>query len=195
MKEVCDLARYTREEGAAVAKIWCRRSPTLYLDFARLLHALCSGDQFDLAAVSRVIDVIVTLTPPTTLLVVLRPFLREGGQRLRAKIVLVLAQNERNPGWAEKLMEDDDGRIRASVIEGLWGVTPRGCSNYMRALWPTSTIASPRMQYTVSISWMPPTQSLRLSGSSEIKLLHFDAQELGWSGRSAQQTFVACSSP
>jgi hypothetical protein len=121
VQEVCDPVRYSREEARGIAKDWARRSPLFYLEVVRFLQQLCANDQPDLDAVTRTLDVIISSTPACALLVVLRPILRECGARVRSKCVLVLAQHERNLSWAEKLMADDDGRIRASVVEGLWG--------------------------------------------------------------------------
>src|SRR5438105_4520572 len=120
---MCDPARHSREDALRAAKDCARRSPLFYLEVARYLQDQCATDEPDLNAVSRTLDIIVESAPPCTLLVVLRPILRECDPRVRSKCVLVLAQHDQNVGWAEKLMSDDDGRIRASVVEGLWGRT------------------------------------------------------------------------
>src|SRR5229473_1949119 len=120
IQQVCDPTRFSQEEALAAAKAWSRRSPLLYLEVALFLQEQCAIDHPDLEAISRTLDVIVELTPPCALVAVLRPILRECGPRLRSKCVLVLAQHEQNFAWAEKLMTDEDGRVRASVVEGLW---------------------------------------------------------------------------
>jgi HEAT repeat protein len=42
--------------------------------------------------------------------------------QLRSKATLLFCQLNRNPQWAERKLSDEDGRIRANIIEGLWGV-------------------------------------------------------------------------
>jgi len=121
MQEICDPARYSREAALAAANVWRVRSPSLYPDLTGFLREHCSSDHVDLAFVARALDVLNVLTPSCALLMVLRPLLRDCGPRLRSKLVLVLVRQSQNLGWANKLLEDDDARIRASVIEGLWG--------------------------------------------------------------------------
>ena len=123
IESICDPALRTREEAVAAANILARQIPALYLEVARFLQLRCTGEHPDLDSISRVLEVLVEITPSCALPVVLRPVLRESAPRLRSKCILILAQHEKDLGWAEKLMADDDGRVRASVIEGIWGMT------------------------------------------------------------------------
>jgi hypothetical protein len=135
IQQVCDPVRFSLEDALASAQAWARRSPSLYLEVAVFLHEQCAVDDPDLEAIGRILHVIVELTPPCALVVVLRPILRECGPRLRSKCVLVLAHHEQNLAWAEKLMTDEDARVRASVVEGLWGFkSPEIAGLFSRAM-------------------------------------------------------------
>jgi hypothetical protein len=131
---ICDPARHSCTEAIAAVRILARQVPSMYLEVARFLQQKCAGEHPDLDTICRTLEVLVEITPACALTVVLRPVLRESAPKLRSKCILILAQHEKDLGWAEKLMADDDGRVRASVIEGMWGMTsPEAERLFLRA--------------------------------------------------------------
>jgi HEAT repeat protein len=58
-------------------------------------------------------------TAGSRLFSVLSP-LRDGGECLLSQAIRLLADQEKDLKWAEKLLQHYDPRFRANVIEGLW---------------------------------------------------------------------------
>jgi len=108
-----------------------RRSPSLYVELAIFLQeGNARPENPDLESYWRTLDVIVELTPRCALVAVLRRSCASAVRGCGQSGVLVLAHHEQNLAWAEKLMTDGRRRVRASVVEGLWGLKSLryGCS-------------------------------------------------------------------
>jgi len=122
IEAICDPARHTSQDAISEARTLDLQVPSLYLEVVRFLQQRCSEDHPDLETIGRILEVVVVITPACALAAVLRPVLRRSDPVLRAKCIQILAQHETNLGWVEKLMADDNARVRASVIESLWGL-------------------------------------------------------------------------
>jgi len=106
------------------------------LDF-KLMQLLFRGDQTDDGEVDpvkaqRVLEIVTVLPKHTRILPLLLKLLRFSDPRLRSKAVLLFCQVSKNPQWAERQLSDDDARVRASAVEGLWGNDTPGARAVLR---------------------------------------------------------------
>ena len=73
------------------------------------------------ARAKRMLDILSELSGGSHALGSLRSMLRHPDPYLRSKAVLMIGRGERGSGWAQHRMAEDDPRVRANVVEALWG--------------------------------------------------------------------------
>ena len=122
IKDIFDPGKYSTETALAIARSWSGCGAPVYMDVAHYFQHLCSTSRPDLDTVTRGLEIIVAAVPAHALLVVVRPVLQWCSPKLRSKFIMILVTHTQNLRWAEGLMEDNDYRVRASVVEGLWGI-------------------------------------------------------------------------
>jgi hypothetical protein len=91
---------------------------------ARLACAVAGTDEdeADPAVVLHVLSVLDSLSPGGRLVMPLRRLQRDAGPLVASKVALMFGRRVQNPEWAARLMaEGGDERVRANVIESLWG--------------------------------------------------------------------------
>jgi len=69
----------------------------------------------------RMMDILSELSGGARAIGSLRSMLRHPDPYLRSKAVLMIGRGERGAGWAQHRMVEDDPRVRANVVEALWG--------------------------------------------------------------------------
>ncbi len=103
----------------------------------RLAH-LAPGRQDDKSglgteAVLHVLDVLDQISPGPRLIVILTHLTHHAEQRIAAKATLLLGRRVRNDHWLENHLASDDARVRASVVEALWGINTYSARKIMVA--------------------------------------------------------------
>ena len=134
---LADPTLFSIETAVALARTLVRLDALLDL---KLMQLLFGGDsletgEVDTAKAQRVLEIVAALPKHTRILPLLLKLLRLPHPRLRSKAVLLFCQVSKNTQWAERRMTDDDARVRASAVEGLWGVDTAGA----RALFREAT--------------------------------------------------------
>ncbi len=126
ISKICDPAFFRLEDAIECAKTSIREIPGFELHLVRYLQTICAARHVPLPAVFRCLEVLGGLMSSGTvdearLIPMLRPFLRSGDAQIASKCVLVLGRESRNLGWLSGAMAETDERIRANLIESLWG--------------------------------------------------------------------------
>jgi HEAT repeat protein len=117
--KLCDPAA-SLDASACVAKTLSRHEPRFDVRFAKtLLH----DDELTERARQRGLAVLEKLGSGGRLIPILIQFLRDPDSRIRSKAALMLGQIVPSQGIMDRLMGDDDARVRANFVEGLWNCT------------------------------------------------------------------------
>ena len=124
LASLADPALFSLDTAIDLARVFVRVDPLL--DF-KLMQLLFQGEQaegveIDTAKARHMLEIVAALPAHTRILPLLLKLIRVPDQRLRSKAILLFCLASRNPQWAERRMADDESRIRASAVEGLWGV-------------------------------------------------------------------------
>jgi hypothetical protein len=93
-------------------------------------------------AMVRVLDVLNEISAGPRLLLVLSPLTRHSDPRIASKAVMLMARRVRNVQWVERHLDSGDSRLRASVVEGLWGIHT---TEARRTLWASLDDADNRV--------------------------------------------------
>jgi len=105
------------EDSVRIVEALSRHDPMFDTHFARsLLNELQVGDD----ARRRGMEILASLNCGERLIPVLIQFLRNRDAHTRSKAALILGQVTQTPGVIERLMRDENPRVRANLLESLW---------------------------------------------------------------------------
>jgi HEAT repeat protein len=76
----------------------------------------------DVARVRRALDIVAELPPDARVLPLLSRLLRINDPRVRSKAALLFTRAGQNARWVREKLSEEDVRVRANIIEGLWKV-------------------------------------------------------------------------
>lgn len=113
---LCD-PQNSMEDSLDVIQILARYDPFFDAHFAR---SLLNHEQMSDQACHRGLAVLQRLGGSPRLIPVLIQFLRSRDARIRSKAALILGQLTPTLGLIERLMREQDARVRANFVEGLW---------------------------------------------------------------------------
>ena len=117
---LCDPEKHSKENALEATKSAAARDEALHLKVARILRDQCTAPDPDLNLIGRTLEVLDTAASPRVFIALVRAILRSCDPRVQSKCVLMLARRETDLLWAYKLLERDDPRLRANVVEGFW---------------------------------------------------------------------------
>jgi HEAT repeat protein len=92
---------------------------------ARLAKLLLSDDRMSEQTRQRGLTVLEKVGNSSRLIPILIQFLRRPDSHVRSKAALIFGQIMPTQGILERLMGDEDTRVRANFVEGLWNCTTR----------------------------------------------------------------------
>jgi hypothetical protein len=124
---LADPALYSKETATGLAKLWMEVEPLLDLKLLKLLFRDDAAVEcpVDVLQARRVLDILSALAVGPHIVPLLLKLQRSEDASLRSKAILLFARASRNTRWAARRMADQDSRVRASVVEGLWDVDAR----------------------------------------------------------------------
>ncbi len=121
--DLSDPAKHSIEEAVSLTKLLLKSDPLIDV---RLAHSLPGKDGEPTALTDRqcerLLHILDIVSPGRRLIPILGHLVRHPNARLRSKAALFLARRVDSGTWAERYTGELDGRVRANVIEGLWGV-------------------------------------------------------------------------
>lgn len=117
---LCDPEKFSKEKALEMTKSAVAQDETLHLKVSRILRDQCTATDPDLNLIGRTLEVLDAAAPPRVFVALVRAILRSCDPRVQSKCVLMLARRETDLLWAYKLLESEDPRLRANVVEGFW---------------------------------------------------------------------------
>jgi hypothetical protein len=124
----------SRKELMEVCQKWMALDSQLDVKLARLTPGREAGaGQLPAETVVRILDVLDGISPGPRLILLLNHLTRHPNRRIAAKATLLVGRRLRNQDWVARQMENQDGRVRASVVEGLWGVSTAAAQSHLWA--------------------------------------------------------------
>ncbi len=126
---IADTNQFDLRQACRVTKIALEEDP----DFDKKLVALVkSGAASTPDQIVRVLTVLESVcAAPRLLAHILNLKHLEG--RVRSKLTLMVGRLTRDPQWLRQQLEDENPRIRANAIEGLWDVRAEGLEDLLRS--------------------------------------------------------------
>jgi len=89
----------------------------------------------DLQASARVLDILDQISPGRRLIPIMGYLTQHPDPTIAAKAALLVARRIRNPEWVRRHMNVRNSRVRANVVEGLWGAdVPYARTTYQQCL-------------------------------------------------------------
>ena len=126
--KLCDPAA-SLDGSVGVVKALTQHEPTFDARFAK---SLVNDSRMTEAARQRGLEVLERLGSGGRLIPILIQLLRDPDGRIRSKAALMFGQIMSAQGIMERLAHDDDARVRANFVEGLWSC---GASDHCRRLF------------------------------------------------------------
>jgi hypothetical protein len=131
---LADPALFSLDTALDLAKVFVHLDPLL--DF-KLMQLLFRGDRSETGEVDadqaiRVMDLVAALPRHNRILPLLLKLLRFPNPVLRSRAVLLFCQVSKNTQWVEQRLADKDPEVRASAVEGLWGMDTPGARAILR---------------------------------------------------------------
>lgn len=121
--ELVDPLRHSLEEAARMAKMLLHADPMLDV---RLAHALPRTDGQPSALspkqCARLLHVLDGASAGSRLVPVVLHLARHPDPRLRSKAALFVSRRIGKTEWVNRFLGEEDVRVRANAIEGLWGL-------------------------------------------------------------------------
>jgi len=136
-KILSDPAAMSLQSAIELATALARAYPMLDRTLSRwLLRGL--GPDADPAAadpvrVVRLLEILEGTSQTDRSVSVLVQLLRHSDPRVRSKVTLLAARSLKSGTWAQRRMLEADPRVRANVVEALWGVDTPGSLELLRS--------------------------------------------------------------
>jgi len=113
---ICDPALLSRQEAIRVGKLAARADPLLDVKLARKMPALAD------AQAEQVLAILGAISDGSRLVPMLAILTRHDNPRVRSKAAKLIGRAIQNPEWVQSRLQEPDSRVRANIIEALWGV-------------------------------------------------------------------------
>ena len=129
---ICDPAMFTVQESIALAKRLVRVEPLFDVKLAKTLLSTetdVTGKEVEQKAQSpkglRLLEIMAVVSEGSRAPVIAQ-LLDHPDARVRSKAALLVGKSNKNVNWVKQRMDQQDSRIRANVVEALWGVESDG---------------------------------------------------------------------
>jgi HEAT repeat protein len=125
VEEICDPERFKLNHAIKMARTGALSAPGFEIAIVRYLESNCLSRSAAMTKVFRGLEVLEGMlggnpSEENRLVTLLRPFLRSGDPVIASKCVLILGRRSRSVALFRRIMEENDYRIRANLIEALW---------------------------------------------------------------------------
>lgn len=116
------LERLGREQAVNLCRVGMEADPHFDIRLARLLPRRGQDESgIGAGAILRVLDVLNEISAGARLVFMLARFTSHSNPQIASKAALLVGQRIQNPAWVEEHFLSEDARLRANVIEALWG--------------------------------------------------------------------------
>ena len=126
VEEICDPERFKLNHAIRLARTGAVTAPGLEVAIVRYLESHCMSRTVAISKVLRGLEVLEGMVGGDEigegrLIALLRPFLRSSDAGIASKCVLILGRRSKSVAWLRRILDENDYRIRANLIEALWG--------------------------------------------------------------------------
>lgn len=121
--ELLAAGRFSRSTLLEIGKYLMTIDGLVDVRLVRLLPGRTMKDsKLSLEAVLRALDLLDQLSPGSRLILLVNHLTQHANQRIASKATVLVGRRLRNEDWVARHLDSGDGRVRASTVEGLWGV-------------------------------------------------------------------------
>jgi HEAT repeats len=123
MQKLCDPELFDRKTSVELAQRLARAEPQLDTRLVRLLPGRDSmrGDAANLVEAERILELLDAISGSARITSSLVHLISDPNARLRAKATLLIGRRVRSLRAVEERLKETDSRVRANVVESLWG--------------------------------------------------------------------------
>ncbi len=115
--------RFTRDQLLETCRVLMKMDRLLDVRLARLAPGPTGvAGGLDAGAMVRVLDVLNEISDGPRLLLILNQLTHHPDPGIASKAVMLMARRVGNNQWVKRRLDSADARLRANVVEGLWGV-------------------------------------------------------------------------
>lgn len=111
-----------RQGALSLAKKVIQCEPRFDLAMAEYLSRLTLGSLPDESAVHIIIDLLEVISEGDRLVPNILKLLKHPSPKVRSKAALFVGSRTQNVAWATSRMQESDGRVRANIVESLYGM-------------------------------------------------------------------------
>jgi HEAT repeat protein len=119
MNNICNPGLCLKE-SIDEAKSQALASPGFELRIIRFLQVQRLSSHVPLTKVFRGLDILGEILDEKRLVTLLRPFLQSRDPQIASKCVKVVGRRSTNMAWLNSIMDKNDERIRANLVESIW---------------------------------------------------------------------------
>jgi hypothetical protein len=121
--ELLAAGRFSRSELLEVGQYLMTIEGLMDVRLVRLFPGRTMSDsKLSQEAVLRALDLLDQLSPGSRLILLVNHLTQHANQRIASKATILVGRRLRNQDWLAQHLDSENGRVRASAIEGLWGV-------------------------------------------------------------------------
>jgi hypothetical protein len=121
--ELLAAGRFSRPELLEVGRYLMTIEGLMDVRLVRLFPGRSMRDsKLSPEAVLRGLDLLDQLSPGSRLILLVNHLTQHADQRIASKATILVGRRLRNQDWVSQHLDCADGRVRASTVEGLWGV-------------------------------------------------------------------------
>jgi hypothetical protein len=126
--------RFSRAELLEVCRSLTSCDPHLDVRLARLISGRdWDSEILDSDTVVHVLDLLNEISPGPRLIPIVNHLTQNSDPRTAAKATLLMARRIQNQDWIERHLGSGDPRLRATVLEALWGIDTSSARSTLRA--------------------------------------------------------------
>ena len=122
-KELLAGGRFSRLELLDVGRDLMTIEGLMDVRLARLLPGRTMRDsKLPAEAVLRALDLLDQLSPGSRLILLVNHLTQHANRRIASKATILVGRRLRNQDWVARHLDSAEARVRASTVEGFWGV-------------------------------------------------------------------------
>lgn len=129
---LADPAAFPRDTLVTIGRAMLQVDPRFD---AKLADVLFTREEPATPVLLHVLGALDEISPGGRLTFTLARLLRDCSPGVASKVALLMARRVSNPNWVEQQLSSGDARLRANIVESLWGVnTPQVRARLIRAI-------------------------------------------------------------
>ena len=121
LTKLCDPSQFPLAEAVLIVKGRCMEIQEFDVEIINFLNDHLSSRTVSLDVVERSMHLLCAVSPLPRLLTVLRTAMQSYDPQIRSKAALVIGAKIESPLLLSRLTADTDPRVRANILETLWG--------------------------------------------------------------------------